>query len=84
MIGTGFKFLAGRYDATPWQPHANEGSLEWSSSFWRILRALVATWKRTLPALWQKEVEPIVRALEVAPEFRLPPATTGHSRHYMP
>lgn len=84
MIAIGFKFLAGRYHATAWGRHVNEAAVEWPPSPWRILRALVAVWKRTLPAVPQAEVEPIVRALADLPEFRLPPATTGHSRHYMP
>jgi CRISPR-associated protein Csb2 len=44
----------------------------------------VATWKRTLPHLSQEQVEPIFRALADPPEFLLPPASTGHTRHFMP
>jgi CRISPR-associated protein Csb2 len=84
MIAISFKFLAGRYHATPWGRHVNEGAVEWPPSPWRILRSLVATWKRTLPDLPQDEVEPILRTLAAAPEFALPPASTGHTRHYMP
>lgn len=84
MIAISFKFLAGRYHATPWGRHVNEGAVEWPPSPWRILRALVATWKRTLPDLPQERVEPILRALAEPPEFVLPPASTGHTRHYMP
>lgn len=84
MITISVKFLAGRYHATPWGRHVNEGAVEWPPSPWRILRALVATWKRTLPDLPQDEVEPILRALAAPPEFALPPASTGHTRHYMP
>jgi CRISPR-associated protein Csb2 len=84
MIAVSFKFLAGRYHATPWGRHVNEGAVEWPPSPWRILRALVATWKRTLPDLPQERVEPILRALTELPEFILPPASTGHTRHFMP
>jgi len=84
MIAISFKFLAGRYHATPWGRHVNEGAVEWPPSPWRILRALVATWKRTLPDLSQEQVEPIFRTLAEAPEFLLPPASTGHTRHFMP
>ncbi len=84
MISISFKFLAGRYHATPWGRHVNEGAVEWPPSPWRILRALVATWKRTLPDLPQEQVEPILRALAQFPEFVLPPASTGHTRHFMP
>jgi CRISPR-associated protein Csb2 len=84
MILASFKFLAGRYHATPWGRHVNEGAVEWPPSPWRILRALVATWKRTLSDLPQERVEPILRALTEPPEFTLPPASTGHTRHFMP
>ncbi|MBN2559622.1 MAG: type I-U CRISPR-associated protein Cas5/Cas6 [Phycisphaerae bacterium] len=84
MISIAFKLLAGRYHATPWGRHVNEGAVEWPPSPWRILRALVAVWKRTRPDLAQDQVEPILRALADPPEFVLPPASTGHARHYMP
>ena len=84
MITISLKFIAGRYHATPWARHVNEGAVEWPPSPWRILRALVATWKRTLPDLPQDQVEPVLRALAQPPEFVLPPASTGHTRHYMP
>ncbi len=84
MITISLRFPAGRYHATPWGRHVNEGAVEWPPSPWRILRALVATWKRTLPELRQDEVEPILRALAALPEFELPHASTGHTRHYMP
>lgn len=84
MIAIALKFLAGRYHATPWGRHVNEGAVEWPPSPWRILRALVATWRRARPDLPAQDVEPLLRALASAPEFWLPPATTGHSRHYMP
>jgi CRISPR-associated protein Csb2 len=78
------KFLAGRYHATPWGRHVNEGAVEWPPSPWRILRTLVAVWKRTLPELPNEAVEPILRLLAAPPEFILPHATTGHTRHFMP
>lgn len=84
MITISLKFLAGRYHATPWGRHVNEGAVEWPPSPWRLLRALVAIWKRTLPDLSRDRVEPILRALAESPEFVLPPVSTGHTRHYMP
>lgn len=85
MIAISLTFPAGRYHATPWGRHVNEGAVEWPPSPWRLLRALIATWKRTLPDLPQDRVEPILLALARSlPEFLLPPATTGHTRHYMP
>jgi CRISPR-associated protein Csb2 len=85
MIAISLRFLAGRFHATPWGRHVNEGAVEWPPSPWRIIRALVATWKRTLPDLSQEQVEPLLRKLaNKPPEFVLPPASTGHTRHYMP
>jgi len=84
VIAISFRFLAGRYHATPWGRHVNEGAVEWPPSPWRICRALVATWRRSLPELPRQEVEPIFRALAEPPEFLLPPASAGHTRHYNP
>lgn len=85
MIAISLTFPAGRYHATPWGRHVNEGAVEWPPSPWRILRALIATWKRTLPHLPQDQVEPILREFAKAlPVFVLPPASTGHTRHFMP
>lgn len=84
MIAISFRFLAGRYHATPWGRHVNEGAVEWPPAPWRILRALVAVWKRTLPELSQPRVEAILRKLATPPEFLLPRASTGHTRHFVP
>jgi CRISPR-associated protein Csb2 len=79
-------FPAGRYHATPWGRHVNEGAVEWPPAPWRILRALVATWhfkaKRELP---EARVRDLVEALAARlPTYQLPAASTGHTRHYMP
>ena len=85
MLAIRFTFTAGRYHATPWGRHVNEGVLEWPPSPWRILRGIVATWRRTLPDIPRDRVEPILGALaSVHPKFRLPPASMGHTRHFMP
>lgn len=84
MIAVSLRFLAGRFHATPWGRHVNEGAVEWPPSPWRILRALVATWKRTLADLSETEVRPILEALATPPRFVLPRVSTGHTRHYMP
>ena len=47
-ISVTIRFSAGRFHATPWGHHVNEGLPEWPPSPWRLLRALVATWKRKL------------------------------------
>ena len=85
MIGISVSFPSGRFHATPWGRHVNEGAPEWPPSPWRFLRALVATWKRKLyDQLTQAEVEVLLRALIVPPQLLLPPASAGHTRHYMP
>lgn len=85
MLAIRFVFTAGRYHATQWGRQVNEGVPEWPPSPWRILRGIVATWRRTLPELPAARVVPIVEALaSVHPEFHLPAASTGHTRHYMP
>lgn len=85
MLAIKFTFTANRYHATQWGRHVNEGVLEWPPSSWRILRGIVATWRRTLPELPSERVEPILGALASEyPKFHLPLASTGHTRHYMP
>jgi CRISPR-associated protein Csb2 len=81
-----FRFPAGRYHATPWGNHVNEGLIEWPPSPWRIVRALLAT---GFSKLGWSEPPPAARELADAlaatlPEYRLPPATAAHTRHFMP
>ena len=85
MVAIKFTFTANRFHSTPWGRHVNEGVLEWPPSPWRILRGIVATWRRTLPELPSDRVEPILEALvSEYPKFHLPPASMGHTRHFMP
>ena len=77
-------FTAGRYHATPWGRHVNEGVAEWPPSPWRLLRALVATWKRKCPDLAEETVLRILRAIASPPCFHLPPTREAHLRHVMP
>ena len=85
MIAVALSFPSGRFHATPWGRHVNEGALEWPPSPWRFLRALIGTWKRKLDSkLSQSDVEALLRALVEPPQFVLPRASTGHTRHFMP
>lgn len=84
MIAVAVRFIAGRYHATPWGRHVNEGVVEWPPSPWRFLRALVATWKRTLSDVPTEAVLPVFAALAAPPDIRLPVASPAHTRHYMP
>jgi len=77
-------FPAGRYHATPWGRHVNEGVAEWPPSPWRLLRSLVAVWKRTCPELAESDVRRVLEYLLSPPQFYLPKHRTAHTRHYMP
>lgn len=81
------RFPAGRFHATPWGRHVNEGAVEWPPSPWRILRGLIATWY--LKTTREEVSEPMMRKLleslvEHSVTFQLPSASLGHTRHYMP
>jgi CRISPR-associated protein Csb2 len=41
-------FPLGRYHGTAWLRGHNEGVVDWPPAPWRVLRALVATWKSYL------------------------------------
>ena len=86
MLQIEFRFPAGRFHATPWDHHVNEGVVEWPPSPWRFLRALVATWH--LKARSDVQEEQVRRIVELLagelPEYVLPSARAAHLRHYMP
>ncbi|QGJ70643.1 Type I-U CRISPR-associated protein Cas5/Cas6 [Planctomycetales bacterium 10988] len=84
MLAIEFKFLAGRFHATPWGRQVNEGAVEWPPSPWRLLRALIAVWHLKCPEVPEAEMEAIIKALSSLPHYRLPEALTGHARYYMP
>jgi CRISPR-associated protein Csb2 len=90
MLAIAIRFPAGgRYHATAWGSHANEGVPEWPPSPWRLLRFLIATarWKDNcgtcdeLPRL-RRLVETLAAA--PPPRYVLPTASAAHTRHYMP
>lgn len=87
MIRLAFTFPAGRYHATPWGKHVNEGAIEWPPSPWRLLRGFIAVgysklgWS-TVPPIAVELVEALAEKL---PTLWVPPeVTTAHTRHYMP
>jgi CRISPR-associated protein Csb2 len=84
MTAIQLSFPAGRYHATPWGRHVNEGAIEWPPSPWRLVRALIATWHLKAREIPEPIVRSLVNALSAPPTFRLPCASTGHTRHYMP
>ena len=80
------RFPAGRFHATPWGRHVNEGAVEWPPAPWRLLRALIATWhlkaKEEIP---EETVRGLIKALAGChPSYELPRAGQGHTRHYLP
>ena len=78
------RFTAGRFHATPWGRHVNEGVAEWPPSPWRVLRALVAVWRRTRPDIPHASIQRVLEPLLTPPSFFLPPHRVAHTRHYMP
>lgn len=86
MLTLEIRLPAGRYHATPGGHHVNEGQIEWPPSPWRLVRAFLATGYATLG--WERVPSPGIRLVEKLscelPRYGLPPASAGHSRHYMP
>jgi CRISPR-associated protein Csb2 len=77
-------FPGGRYHATPWDKHVNEGAVEWPPSPWRFLRALIATWYTKGEGVDFDSLRAIVHKLAPLPEFYLPQVTTSSTCHFMP
>ena len=88
MFALSFRFLSGRYHATPWGRNVNEADVAWPPDPWRLLRALIAVWWRKGDhERWsQDDLATLIDTLaEVLPEYSLPTgAIHAHTRHYMP
>ncbi|MEW5748965.1 MAG: type I-U CRISPR-associated protein Csb2 [Candidatus Thermoplasmatota archaeon] len=85
MIAIGIRFLTGRYHATPWDAHVNEGAVEWPPAPWRILRTLTSSWLRhARTRVADAEFGDLLEKLAAPPRYWLPAARTGHTRHFMP
>ena len=86
MIAIELRFPSGRYHATPFEHHVNEGLVEWPPSPLRLVRALIATWH--LKARGEIDDGCMRRLVDVlsddVPQYALPHAAAGHTRHYMP
>lgn len=84
MLAVELRFPTGRFHATPWGRHVNEGVPEWPPSPYRLLRALYDAWKRKRPGWAPSRVEPLLRQLAAqSPRFRLPSARASHTRSYL-
>lgn len=84
MLTLQFRFLTGRFHATPWGHQVNEGLVEWPPAPWRILRALTAIWLREGDPTAPGPFSALIAALSEPPEYTLPEAGEAHTRHYMP
>lgn len=88
MLALSFTFPGGRYHATPWDRHVNEGAVAWPPEPWRILRALIATWHHKVKHSSQHDEATLLQLIESLtqelPQYGLPAASHSHTRHYMP
>lgn len=88
MLTLAFNFLAGRYHATPWDRHVNEGAVAWPPEPWRVLRALVAAWHHKVKHCGRHREATLSALIESLadelPVYMLPTASHSHTRHYMP
>lgn len=78
------RFPLGRYHATPWGRHPNEGEVEWPPSAWRLLRALYAVWKERAEELDADVANGLLTSLTGPPTYAVPPSRAAHVRHWMP
>ena len=87
-VSLAFHFPGGRYHATPYGHHVNEGLIEWPPSPWRLLRALISVgftsgvWNGSGPTPTGRTL--IEKMASELPRYYLPPSVSAHSRHYMP
>lgn len=86
-VSLAWQFVSGRYHATPYGHHVNEGLVEWPPSPWRLLRALISVgyttgvWTDVPPPVATRLIEKLSAEL---PSYALPNAVGTHSRHFMP
>lgn len=86
MIFIRFRFPAGRFHATPWGSHVNEGEVEWPPSPWRLFRALLSVGFTHLQwATLPDQADLLIENLSGChPAYALPAGVPVHTRHYMP
>ncbi len=86
MLALRIEFLTRRFHATPWDRQVNEGVVEWPPAPWRIFRAFLATYHlKNHNDINREDLNSALEKLaETLPSYRLPAATSAHTRHYMP
>lgn len=86
MLALRIRFLAGgRYHATPWGNHPNEGAVEWPPSPWRLARGMVSAYYQSDPKPAESQAISLLKKVAYSlPSYCLPVAHPGHTRHYMP
>lgn len=84
MLILEMRFPGGRYHATPWDHHVNEGLVEWPPSPWRLCRALLSVWHRHGRPTDEPVLARVIDTLSRPPLYHVPPITSAHTRHYMP
>ena len=85
MITLEFRFERGKYHATKWGRNVDEGFVDWPPSPWRIMRAIIYSWKMYHSDIAEDVVWPILQAMISSKIlFKLPPARQAHTRHYVP
>ena len=85
MFAIEVRFLRGSYHATPWGTHVNDGIPEWPPSLWRLVRAMVHSWKTNFPDLPEDKVWPTLQKIAgEIPCYNLPDASVSRSRYHVP
>lgn len=84
MVLIELAFPAGRFHATPWGRHVNEGVCEWPPSPYRLIRAIYDAWKRKRPDWPEDRVAGILEILASAPpSYCIPSAAVSHTKSYL-
>ncbi len=87
MVGLAVTFDLGRVHGTPWGTHVNEAVVEWPTSPWRIMRALLAASYANAGLVAERPaLRDALRVLATAPPpvFVVPATSAAHTRHYYP
>ncbi len=84
MLVISIDFITGRFHATPWGRNVNEGIPEWPPSPYRVIRALIDSWKRKYSNISEARAEELFCELaSESPKFCLPPVKTSFTESYL-